>query len=358
MRIGIDGLKMPESAKRGPIGTLAHAKENGLEGVFFRSVLGISPTLDPAELRNARDRADDLGLYLETGLGKVNPFAIPEVPELRAVGDGDTLLGFRRMMEACASIGCRELWASTANVKPQFHGRLAWDRFRTDVTWEEQLVAIERFLGRLAPYARDLGVRINLETHEEITSFELVRLCEAVGPDVIGITFDTANALHRVEHPVWTARRVAPYVQQTHIKDAHVAHGEDGLYYQLRPCGEGVVDFDEIIPIITAANPNVNFTLENYESYEDRPRDPEKWLLEIYEEEYISAHPDLTTAEFSAYLKMVHDYEARIASGELPDRDTYAQQPFGYSETIRYITDSAAHIRKICAAAETPHSVA
>ncbi|MFF1259180.1 MULTISPECIES: sugar phosphate isomerase/epimerase family protein [unclassified Streptomyces] len=350
MRIGIDGLKFPESAKRGPGGTLAHARELGLEGVFFRSVLGLSPTLDPVELRTVRAQADDMGMYLETGLGKVNPFAIPEAPELRAVGDGDTLLGFRRMMEACAAIDCRELWASTAMVKPMFAGRLAWDRFRTDVTWEEQLVAIERFLARLAPYARDLGIHINLETHEEITSFELVRLVEAVGPDVIGIVYDTANALHRVEHPVWTARRVAPYVRQTHIKDAHVAHGEGGLYYQLRPCGTGVVDFTEVIPIITGTNPGVNLTLETYESYEDRPRNPEKWLLEIYDEEFLRAHPDLSTAEFAAYLKTVRDYEQRIASGELPDLDTYARAPFGYAEAVRYIKDSAAHIREICAA--------
>ncbi|WP_327576186.1 MULTISPECIES: hypothetical protein [unclassified Streptomyces] len=70
-------LKIPESAKRGPRGTLAHARELGLEGVFFRSVLGLSPTLDPVELRTVRARADDMGMYLETGLGKVNPFAIP-----------------------------------------------------------------------------------------------------------------------------------------------------------------------------------------------------------------------------------------------------------------------------------------
>jgi len=348
MRIGVDGLKIPEAAKRGSIGTLAHAQHLGLEGVFFRSVLGLSPTLDPGELRNIRARADEMGMYLETGLGKVNPFAIPEAPELRAIGDGDTLLGFRRMMEACAAIGCYELWASTAMVKPMFAGRLAWDRFRTDVTWEEQLVAIERFLGRLAPYARDLGVHVNLETHEEITSFELVRLVEAVGPDVIGIVYDTANALHRLEHPVWTARRVAPYVRQTHIKDAHVAHGKGGLYYQLRPCGSGVVDFTKVIPVIAEANPRVNLTLENYESYEDRPRPPEKWLLEVYDEDFLQAHPDLSTTELAAYLKMVHDYEERIASGELPDLDTYAKQPFGYAETVRYITDSTDHIREVC----------
>ncbi|MFI7006228.1 sugar phosphate isomerase/epimerase family protein [Streptomyces sp. NPDC050145] len=348
MRIGIDGLKIPESAKRGPGGTLAHARELGLDGVFFRSVLDLSPTLDAAELRNLRARADDLGLYLETGLGKVNPFAIPEAPELRAIGDGDTLLGFRRMMEAAAAIGCRELWGSTALVKPQYHGRLAWDRFRTDVTWDEQLTATERFLGRLAPYARDLGIHINLETHEEITSFELVRLAEAVGPDVVGIVYDTANALHRVEHPVWTARRVAPYVRQTHIKDAHLAHGDEGLWYQLRPCGTGVVDFTQVVPILMAANPGLNLTLETYESYEDRPRSPEKWLLEIYDEEFLRAHPDLTTAEFADYLKTVRAYEQRIAAGELPDLETYAAQPFGYTEAVSQIRDSAAHIRAIC----------
>ncbi|GAA3085548.1 sugar phosphate isomerase/epimerase [Kribbella aluminosa] len=347
-RVGVDGLKIPESAKRGPLGTIEHAHQLGLEGVFFRSVLDISPTLDAAELRTARACADDLGMYLETGLGKVNPFAIPEAPELRAIGDGDTLLGFRRMMEACAAIDCRELWSSTALFKPQFRGRLAWDRFRTDVTWPEQLVAIERFLQKLAPFARDLGIHVNLETHEEISSFELVRLVEAVGPDVTGIVYDTANPLHRIEHPVWTARRVAPYVRQSHIKDARLAHGEDGLYYQLRPCGTGVVDFGEVLPIILDANPALNLTIENYESYEDRPRQPEKWLLEIYEAEFLAAHPDLTVPEFAAYLELVHRYESRIAAGELPDLETYAAQPFDYAEAVASIVGSAAHVRHIC----------
>jgi hypothetical protein len=98
------------------------------------------------------------------------------------------------------------------------------------------------------------------------------------------------------------------------------------------------------------SDPRVNLTLETYESYEDRPRNPEKWLLEIYDEEFLRAHPDLTTLEFAAYLKTVRDYEQRIASGELPDLDTYARAPFGYAEAVHHIKDSAAHIREICAA--------
>ena len=131
-----------------------------MEGLFFRTVLDMSPSLDIGALRAIRQRADELGMYLETGLGKVNPYATAEAPELRAIGDGDIVEGFRRMMNACAQVDCRELWISTANFKPAYRGRLAYDRFRTDVSWDEQLIATEGFLRKLAPIARDLGIHI------------------------------------------------------------------------------------------------------------------------------------------------------------------------------------------------------
>lgn len=349
MKIGVDGRKIPEATKRGPVASLDHAHGMGMAGLFFRTVLDMSPTLDSGELKAIRERADELGMYVETGLGKVNPYANPEAPELRAAGDGDIVLGFRRMMEACAAIGCRELWVATANYKGDYRGRLAFDRFRTDVDWTDQLAATEKFLHRLAPIARDLGIHLNLETHEEITSFELVRLVEAVGPDVTGVVFDTANVLQRAEHPVWAARRLAPYVRQTHIKDALIAHTEGGLDFQLRPCGTGVVDFRELLPIIAAENPGVHLSIENDESHDDRPRGSgHRNLIEVYDERWLAGHPDLTVPELAAFLELVHGYEQRIAAGELPDRDTYAAQPFGYAETVSYITSSAAHLRSVC----------
>src|SRR5437868_1322575 len=164
MRVGVDGRKIPEAVERGPLKSLEHGCELGMDGLFFRTVLEMSPTLDPGELRDVRALADELGMYLETGLGKVNPYALPEAPEIRAIGDGDTLLGFERMMRACAAIDCRELWVGTANYKGAYKGMRAYDRFRTDVTWEEQLEASVRFLRKLAPIARDLGVHLNIET--------------------------------------------------------------------------------------------------------------------------------------------------------------------------------------------------
>ncbi|WP_427888188.1 sugar phosphate isomerase/epimerase family protein [Kribbella sp. GL6] len=356
MRLGIDGKKIPEADKRGPIGSLQHAAELGMDGIFFRTVLDLSPDLDPGLLAEIRQQADRADLYLETGLGKVNPFANPETPELRALGNGDIVLGFRRMMEACAAIGCTELWVGTANYKRAYRGKLAYDRFRTDVSWTEQLKATADFLKILAPIAIDLGLHLNVETHEEITSFEVVRLVETVGPEAVGITFDTGNVLQRIEHPVRAAERVAPYVRQTHVKDAALVHVPGGIGYQMRPVGTGAIDFASILPILNAANPNLNLTLETDRSHADNPPGtPElNMLIELDDQGFLDGHPDLTVSELSEYLRMVRDYERRVRDGEVPTLDEYRAQPYGFDEAIVFINRSRDHVRSLCAAQGIP----
>jgi sugar phosphate isomerase/epimerase len=352
MRLGVDGRKIPESTKRGAIGSLEHGKELGMAGLFFRTILDMSPTLDPGELKAIRQRADDLGMYMETGLGKVNPYASPEAPELRAIGDGDIVEGFRRMIAACAGIDCRELWISTANFKPNYRGRLAYDRFRTDVTWQDQLDATEKFLKKLAPIAADYGVHMNLETHEEITSFEVVRLVESVGPDVMGVVYDTANPLQRGEHPLFTAHRLAPYVRQTHVKDAFLGYHDGALDFQLRPSGQGVVDFRQLLPILAKANPDLNLSIENDDSHVDRPRPIVRRRVEIFDALWLQGHPDLTVEEFGAFMHMVQEYGQKITSGAVASWEVYAARPYGFAETVAFIKESASYLRGICVEVE------
>jgi sugar phosphate isomerase/epimerase len=316
----------------------------------------MSPSLDPGALREVREKADELGLYLESGLGIVNPYATPEAPQLRAIGDGDITQGFQKMMEACAAIACRELWVCTANRKFTYYGRLSYDRFRTDVSWTEQLAATERFLLRLAPIARDHGIHMNLETHEEITTFELVRLVEAVGPDVTGIVFDTGNVLHRLEYPPFAAGRVSRYVRQTHVKDVFLAHRPGGLDYQQRPCGEGVVDFRQILPLLAAANPTLNLTIENVEPNEDLSHAGHRTCIELFNPAFLEAHPDLTTIELAAYMELIHSNELKVATGQILDWQTYADRPFNFEEAIAAIHKSATHLRSVAAELALPLS--
>ncbi|MGV2068806.1 sugar phosphate isomerase/epimerase family protein [Agrobacterium sp. 22-226-1] len=359
MRLGIDGQKLPEARKRGPLKSLDHVRELGLAGIFFSTVLDMSETLDTGELADIRARADELGLYLEAGVGKINPYCSAEAPEFRAIGDGDVILGFTRMIEASAAIDCRELWVSPGNFKSEYRGRLANDRFRTDVTWDEQLLATEKVLMKLAPVARANGVHLNMETHDEITSFEILRLIEKVGEDCMGVVFDTANGLQRGEHPVYAAKRVAPYVRQTHIKDAYVARATGGLDFQTRPVGRGIVDFATIIPILAKANPELNLSLEVAASVEDKPRKANpRQCIEIDDPAWRAGHPDLNAEELEAYLSMVSIFEKRVSSGEIPDWEAYEashygypaykEQAYGFDEAVTFIKTSAHHIETIC----------
>ncbi|MBV9329595.1 MAG: sugar phosphate isomerase/epimerase [Chloroflexi bacterium] len=341
MRVGVDGRKIPRATEYGPVKSLDHARQLGMEGLFFRSVLDMSPTLDHGELREIKCHADELGMYVESGLGKVNPYASAEAPELRAAGDGDILLGFRRMLEASRAIDVTEVWIGTANFKGQYYGYWCYDRFRTDVTWEEQLAATERFLKKLAPIARDLGIHMNIETHEEITTFEVVRLVEAVGPDAIGITFDTGNVTHRGEAPVAAARRIAPYVRQTHLKDVVHVFADDGLKRQVRPCGHGLVDFEVILPLLHHHNPKLNLSIEN-------PTANGEMIVQIYDPVWQASHPDLSVSELAELIRLTRMCEERIASGAAPTLDAYDEVPFDYDRSVWFIKESAAYLRGVC----------
>ncbi len=348
MRLGSDARKFPGAGRIGPIGSLEKAHGLGLAGLFYRSVIDISPALDVGYLREVRAAADGLSMYMEMGLGKVNPYAAAEAPELRDLGDGDLLLGFRRMMEAAAAIDCRELWVATANRKSKYFGRHSYDRFCTDIDWTDQLEATVKFLKRLAPIARDLGIHINIETHEEISSFETVRVVESVGTDVMGIVFDTSNVMQRAEHPIRAARRVAPYVRQTHIKDAGLIFQGDHVRHQVRPCGQGVVDYAELIEILYRANPHLNLSLEIVQSHDEAPPSGNPNLMEIRDPSWLAGHPDLTAEEIEAYADLARVYQARIASGELPDAETFAALPYGEDEAMAFLRTSADHIREAC----------
>ncbi len=360
MRVGIDGRKVPGAAGRPAIDRLDLAKGLGLDGVFYRTVFDMDPGLDAGALAEYRQRADSLGLYLETGIGNVNPYAMAEHPHLRRAGDGDTVLGFRRAIEAAAGVGCRELWVVTGGFK-SYPGRFAYDRFRTDVDWPDQLAQIERFLRLLAPICREHGVHLNLETHEEITSFELVRLIEAVGADVLGVTFDTTNLLQRGENPLDTARRVAPYVRQTHVKDCLLCIGPDGVRYQLRPVGEGVLDLAAILRVLWDAGAQPNLSLETLTGAAESGGGADglhpylrPLTIEVYDPAWHAAHPDLTPAELAAAIRLAVRGSQMAAEGEAESMSAFAGRPFTDADALAFAQASAAHLRSLAVAGGAP----
>ncbi|AIT80774.1 sugar phosphate isomerase/epimerase family protein [Novosphingobium pentaromativorans] len=338
MRVGTDSSKFPVSTAAGAIGVLQQAADLGLEGVFFRSAFELSPKLDRKEIEDVATAARELDLYLEVGAAKINPFATPEAPEIRSLGDGDYMLGLERIIRALTAAGIKEIWTATANYQFRFSSIYACDRFRTDVEWTDQLAATLKVMHRIAPVLRDTGAHLNVETHEEISTFEVVRLVEEAGPDAFGITFDTANVLVRGEDPLAAARRVAPYVRSTHIRDVALVRTNEGISRFLAPVGEGVIDWASLLKTLsqhstpTLSIEGVIFARGEMNLFID---DPLWW----------ASHPDLTKEEFARVEGLTRGYADQVNAGLRPGLDELRQN-IGPAEALEFITTSAAALRQ------------
>jgi sugar phosphate isomerase/epimerase len=331
-------LDAPSAAGVDPFAMLDGVATLGLDGVLVRTLAELVPTLDAGLLAEIRRCADERGLYLDLGIGKVNPYMTAELPEVRDLGDGDYLAGMTRMIEAAAAVGCHELWTATAYQKPAAFGLYAVDRFRTDVTWAEQLRATVGFLRALAPVLRAQGSRVDLETHEEITSGELERVIDAVGPEVVGVTFDPANCVARGEHPLDVARRLGPAIRLTHLRDVALFNDGADVVRYLAPCGDGVLDWNAILDVLLTANPDLRLSIEGSGAHRGRlliPRSHPAWIADHTR----SVDGPDPTAQLEAC------YRARMLAGEVVDRAAFDEERLGDLDT--FVTRSAAYLRTL-----------
>ncbi|MFK4804530.1 sugar phosphate isomerase/epimerase family protein [Microbacterium sp. ZW CA_36] len=346
-RVGTDVKFTDGSSGWGdPLQTLRAVAAMGLEGVNVRTLDEIAPTLDPGFLRDFAQLADELDLYVEMGVGKVNPYMTAELPRVRDLGEGSYLAGMERMIRTCAEFGWTETWTAVGGYKP-YPGIFFTDRFRTDADWADQLAATERFLQRLAPALRETGVRLNLETHEEITTFELLRLIDAVGEDVLGVCLDPANLAVRAEVPLEGIARIAPHVRTTQLRDAALWRTEEGLSRFIAPCGEGVIDWDAALDLVLAENPSINLTIEPIGVVRAEMK------LHVADPTWRAGHPDLTDEALQSLDALAVAYEARVAAG---DAESLAQlralRPD--SELEQFLLRCAAHLRATLATRTTP----
>ena len=302
LKVGLDTFTIRE-LELSPFGQMDYAKSHGFEGVQFDDVYLLSPTLDEGQLREVHRTADELGLYSHVSITCCNPHFDKESPDVVRERICDEI-------HAAAEAGWHELRSTLGGVD---------ERYNHPVHWFKQLEDSGDFLLALRPVLKDHGSRINLEPHGDSTTHELIRLIERIGPDVLGINLDTANVLVHAEDPVAAARRVAPYTHLTHAKDGILFFSENGLMRQGRPPGQGVVDWERVIPALAHFSPDLPLSLEDH-----------KWLFEIRiaDQRWGDLHPDASAHEIGTLVKLAWGIQQRIDSGELPPVDEYEAVPY------------------------------
>jgi sugar phosphate isomerase/epimerase len=215
---------------------------------------------------------------------------------------------------------------------------VAYDRFRTDVTWDDQIEAMIKFIALLAPLLKDLGCRLNLETHGDETSFEAIRMIERLSPDILGVTLDTGNLPLQADLPSGAIERLAPYVHMTHCKDGIIFRSEEGLNQQIRSIGEGIIDWKTAIEVLTRHQPDLHLNIEEY-----RAENLLLWSTPGYRSHY----PDLTKEDADEFNKLADECNKRIELGEMTSIIEYRKLPFNEEERDKSYIKDAGYLRRI-----------
>ncbi len=278
--IGILRSSLPDGTNLDTGGAIAAAARHGLDGIMFNSLLDIHPMLDPGALTEAAATAKASGIRLAAGGGWISPGNATRAAPVAALADGTFEAGFVRLVAAAAKLGITELFFVVGTIA---------DREDTACAWSQRLDAVAETIARLRPVLRDYGVRLLVKTHEEITTFEIARLIEQVGEDVLGVALDPVNLLCRIEDPVAATKRVAPNVAQVHIDDAVMRFVESGVRRYLCPLGQGMIDWRTIAALV----PTASRWIELHRG---------QFAMPVFNPEWIEAQPDLSMRELVAVL--------------------------------------------------------
>lgn len=104
-------------------------------------------------------------------------------------------------------------------------------------------------IGLIADAFARHGVACALETGQENAS-TLIAALEALAPHDVGVNFDPANmVLYGMGDPLESAKALAPWIRQVHIKDAQPTE-HAGTWGRDVPVGEGVVPWADFLRVV------------------------------------------------------------------------------------------------------------
>ena len=171
----------------------------------------------------------------------------------------------------------------------------------------------------LRPILVDCGIRIDLENHEDLTSYELIRLVDRIGPQFLGITLDVANLTVMGEAPVEGSLRLSPCVHLAHVKDIFLIPTEKGLMRQMRPAGEGVIDWETILPSVYGFDPNTRLLVEDHKG---------QIQIDIHDQQWRNHYPELDEKEIATLLGLAEKSQQRVDRGEIEAPEIYESIPY------------------------------
>jgi sugar phosphate isomerase/epimerase len=293
---------------------LRQAARDDFGGVLFSSMFSLSERLDEAEVTAVRKLADDLGLTLAASLWQLSPLVPGRARDALAAGDGVLLDGLQRLVRVAAASGIHDLMCMVGSLD---------DRTHPTIAWADQLAATRALFDRIVPLLRDLGCRLSVKTHEELSSFELARLIEG-HDDVLFVALDPVNSLCRMEDPLAAARRLAGRISLLHVDDAVLRFEEDGSMRRfLAPVGEGILDWQGMLDVA----PEAVVVLDLHRG---------QFAMPVFDGEWLAQQEGIGVAEYAGLIR----HALRFGKADIPWDQAAAQ--LRYADARKVVASMAA----------------
>jgi sugar phosphate isomerase/epimerase len=214
---------------------MALAASYGLSAIEFP--LDMVSNREPATLAALRARAAALGLAIVCDSGVI------DVATLEA------------SIPMAAALGARTLRVMLSST-------LEGARASIPGGWEAHLEEMIARLKELRPLAEYHGVCLAPENHQDATSADLIRICDEVGGDAIGVTLDAVNPLAVGEEPIAFARALGSRIVDVHLKDYRVYATPSGYRLVRSALGEGVLDLGQLFNVLQEVAPQATCNIE------------------------------------------------------------------------------------------------
>jgi sugar phosphate isomerase/epimerase len=275
------------------------ARELELGGIQFAVLTSFGDEVH-STAQSIRARAEEYGLALEIGMGSCNPFSSCRAPR-------DTDRNPRESLREAVSVA----HALGSPVVRTFFGYTE-ERFFKSPTLAEQLDATLAVLREVAPVAEDQGVKIAMENHLALTSYELRELIERVGSPAIGVCFDTANSMMLLEDPLDACRTLLPWICTTHVKDGALCFdAAEGARWFCCLLGDGSCRIRETLTLIRWEHPEVNLHVEDLW---------DTFRVPLFDRDFLRGLRHLGGQDIGLAVRWLQEGERLAREGRIPTR--------------------------------------
>ncbi|MEH0018264.1 MAG: TIM barrel protein [Desulfobacter sp.] len=232
------GFELPWPRQMNLWQLMDHCAALGLEGLHLDDAA--LESLSPDYLHRVRDRARDMGFYLEYNFS------------MNADYDPSLNHSIEEGLEIAACLGA-DIGKISVDVKrPR---PLAASRFHPTVKTQ-----LRDFVGKVRaalPAVERTGIRLAVENHADAFSEEILWVLDRIDHPLVGACVDTANGYHVTEDPSAAVRNLSPRAFTNHFRDGRIRYMPWGVKLQGAAVGDGDFDMKAAYELIRA-NPDMD----------------------------------------------------------------------------------------------------